>query len=270
MSEIIEYEEDTSTDLVQRPYAGLFAIDHPAEVLEKASEIARLLKQQIARGGQIVKIKGRDYILFEGWRTLAALVGVNVMVEWSRPVDVVGWEAAAVVIDSSGARIGRAEAQCLRNEAAWRNREDFALRSMAQTRAQAKALRSVLGFIVVLAGYEATPADEMPAGDADVPFDRPDEGFVAEAKEEFDAVEVDPPMETIAGPSPFRAPTMKPSAAQNKKMYALFRERGITEPGRRRGYCGDVVGRRITSASDLSGPEVGLIIDALERESVDA
>jgi hypothetical protein len=141
---------------------------------------------------------------------------------------------------------------------------------MAQTRAMAKALRSVLGFIVVLAGYQATPADEMPR-DVDVPFDRPGEGFVAQAKAEFDAVEVDPPMETIAGPSPFRAPTMKPSAAQNKKMYAMFRERGITDPGKRRGYCGDVVGRRITSASDLTGPEVSQIIQALAAEApVDA
>jgi hypothetical protein len=33
---------------------------------------------------------------------------------------------------------------------------------MAQTRATSKALRVPLGFIVVLAGYEATPEEEMP------------------------------------------------------------------------------------------------------------
>jgi hypothetical protein len=34
---------------------------------------------------------------------------------------------------------------------------------MAQTRATSKALRSVLGFIAVLAGYADTPAAEMPS-----------------------------------------------------------------------------------------------------------
>lgn len=38
----------------------------------------------------------------------------------------------------------------------------FQLRSMAQTRACSKALRNVLAWVVVLAGYQATPAEEMP------------------------------------------------------------------------------------------------------------
>lgn len=37
----------------------------------------------------------------------------------------------------------------------------FQLRSMAQTRASAKALRNVLAWVVVLAGYRPTPAEEM-------------------------------------------------------------------------------------------------------------
>jgi hypothetical protein len=36
------------------------------------------------------------------------------------------------------------------------------LASMAQTRANAKALRNVLSWVAVLAGYQATPAEEMP------------------------------------------------------------------------------------------------------------
>lgn len=49
----------------------------------------------------------------------------------------------------------------------------FQLSSMAQTRACAKALRNILSWVVVLAGYKATPAEELdtpanaPAGSAD-------------------------------------------------------------------------------------------------------
>jgi hypothetical protein len=50
------------------------------------------------------------------------------------------------------------------DERNWSHRDDYALRSMAQTRAVAKALRLCLGWIMSLAGYEATPAEEMPCG----------------------------------------------------------------------------------------------------------
>ena len=36
---------------------------------------------------------------------------------------------------------------------------------MAQTRATSKALRLTLGFVMELAGFDATPADEIPRGD---------------------------------------------------------------------------------------------------------
>lgn len=45
----------------------------------------------------------------------------------------------------------------------------FQLRSMAQTRAGAKALRNALAWVVVLAGYRPTPAEEMDGVDAGLP-----------------------------------------------------------------------------------------------------
>src|SRR5678816_2244550 len=41
----------------------------------------------------------------------------------------------------------------------------FQLRSMAQTRAASKALRNALAWVVVLAGYRPTPAEELPQVD---------------------------------------------------------------------------------------------------------
>jgi hypothetical protein len=61
----------------------------------------------------------------------------------------------------AGALVGAAEAECGYAEEKWRDSDAFAIRSMAQTRATAKALRLPLGFIMALAGYEATPSDEM-------------------------------------------------------------------------------------------------------------
>src|SRR5207244_10747745 len=86
-----------------------------------------------------------------------------------------------------GEVVGAAEAMCARDEEAWgfapkgRNgqalkaRDEFALRSMAQTRATSKALRQPLGFVMSLAGYEATPAEEMDAAPANQPPATPTE-----------------------------------------------------------------------------------------------
>lgn len=44
----------------------------------------------------------------------------------------------------------------------------FQIRSMSQTRASAKAFRNVLAWIVVLAGYKPTPAEEMTSTEEDI------------------------------------------------------------------------------------------------------
>ena len=50
---------------------------------------------------------------------------------------------------------------CTRDERNWSKSDAFAIRSMAQTRAASKALRTPLAFVMTLSGYAATPADEM-------------------------------------------------------------------------------------------------------------
>lgn len=149
---------------------GLFGTSDPQLVIERASEVAKVLKDVIKKQKLVVNIHGKEYIQVEGWTTLGTLVGVFPRVQWTRPMQaadgtVMGWEAAVEVVNNQGTVIGRAEAECMRTEQHWRSRDDYALRSMAQTRAMSKALRMPLGFIAVLAGYEATPADEMPRAD---------------------------------------------------------------------------------------------------------
>jgi hypothetical protein len=60
-----------------------------------------------------------------------------------------------------GGREYRAYGVCSSDEPNWRGKPEFQLASMAQTRAAGKVLRLLLGWIVTLAGYEPTPAEEM-------------------------------------------------------------------------------------------------------------
>ena len=138
----------------------LFGTDNPAAVVERASSVATALASVIKERKLSSRISGKEHVNVEGWTLLGSMLGVFAEVEWSRPLDN-GWEARAVARTLNGNVVGAADAMCTRSEGAWSRRDEYALRSMAQTRAVSKALRLPLGFIMHLAGYSATPAEEL-------------------------------------------------------------------------------------------------------------
>lgn len=143
------------------PAPAMFKGD-PATVVEQATTAANILKDVIRKQGLISKISNKEYPRCEAWTLLGSMLGIFPVLQWSRQVPG-GWEARVEAKTLSGAVVGAAEALCLRSERNWKDRDDFALRSMAQTRATAKALRMPLGFVMTLAGFEPTPAEEMVA-----------------------------------------------------------------------------------------------------------
>ena len=76
-------------------------------------------------------------------------------------VDGYDWEACVEIRTASGIVVGKAEAMCSRAESTWAQRDDYAIRSMAETRAESRAYRRAIGWIVHMAGYNPTPAEEM-------------------------------------------------------------------------------------------------------------
>lgn len=150
------------TALAIRPqqHVSLFGASEPIAIIERATSVATALKGVIQAQKLISNIQGKEYPRCEAWTLLGTMLGVFPVLQWSKPVED-GWEARVEAKTRDGAVVGAAEAQCLRTEQNWSNRDDFAVRSMAQTRATAKALRMPLGFVMTLAGYEATPAEEM-------------------------------------------------------------------------------------------------------------
>lgn len=146
----------------QEQAVGLFGTTEPVAVIEKATKVADALKNVIVKQGLVSKISGKEYPRCEAWTLLGTMLGVFPVTVWTKEKEG-GWEARVEARTKDGAVIGAAEAECLRSERNWKDRDDFALRSMAQTRATAKCLRMPLGFVMTLAGFEATPAEEMTA-----------------------------------------------------------------------------------------------------------
>lgn len=139
---------------------NLFRTNEPAEVLIRAQETADTLMPKVRDKGLVVRFGDKEYLTLEAWQTLGTMLGVTVYTVETKPIDK-GWEARAEVRTLDGRTIGAAESMCQRTEENWRTSDEFAIRSMAQTRAQSKALASVLRFVATLGGVAGTPAEEM-------------------------------------------------------------------------------------------------------------
>lgn len=153
-----EIIEGTAMVVSETPVT-LFHTDEPEEVVVKATRVATALADVIRGKKLFTNIQGKEYVRVEGWTLLGSMLGVFPVETWTKPLEN-GWEAR-VEARRGDQVVGAAEAMCTRDEKRWESADDYAIRSMAQTRATAKALRMPLGFVMQLAGYQATPAEEM-------------------------------------------------------------------------------------------------------------
>ncbi len=162
----IVVEEETGLSVREHAPVTLFGTDDPAEVLARATGVADALAGVIEKQHLYATISGKKHITVEGWTLLGSMLGVFPEIEWTRKTtDAKGadaWEARCVARTLAGSTVGAREAMCSRSEGRWKNADDYAVRSMAQTRATSAALAAPLRFIVVLAGFAGTPEAEMP------------------------------------------------------------------------------------------------------------
>ena len=187
MSEAEILEGKFEESLATVPQVAMSVAREPSVVLAEAHRAAKALQEVIESKPKKVTFNGRTYLVYEDWQTIARFYGVSAKVTASDFVeygDVKGFSARAVVVMvANGIEVSAAEAMCLNDEQNWKSKPLFQLKSMAQTRACAKALRNILGFVPVLAGYEATPSEEMIQTGSQEAADAVAERKLAEAKQ---------------------------------------------------------------------------------------
>lgn len=142
---------------------GVIRADSPSQLVTVATEAANALAQVIKAKKLFSNIQGKEYVRVEGWTTLATMMGCLPR-EVSMTRDEKGTYTATVelVRMHDGAVLTRASAECGMDEPTWKSRPDYARRSMAATRAVSKACRLAFSWVMVLAGYNPTPAEEIP------------------------------------------------------------------------------------------------------------
>ena len=140
----------------------------PGALVAGASELAGELAAVIDKQHLSTLIKGRKHVNVEGWTTLGVMLGCIAREVSTTEMDGIYTATVELVRMSDGACISRASAECgspdeldKYGKPIWSARPRYARRSMAQTRATGKACRLAFSWIMSLAGYEVTPAEEM-------------------------------------------------------------------------------------------------------------
>ena len=137
--------------------------------IEVATKVATSLNKVIESQGLAVTLGKKPdgtpnkYVTAEGWEVLGTMLGCTPYVEEvvEIPSNKKGYFSykAVVSIRHGNTILAKAEAIAERNN---KQRERPFVYSMAQTRALGKAYRMALSWIIKMAGYEPTPAEEMP------------------------------------------------------------------------------------------------------------
>lgn len=230
----------------------------PEEVLKEAHRAATALKDVVRQTKSMIKIGKSEHLKCEAWQTLGHFYGLVGSIKATRFVqfgDVAGFEAVAELRNSRGELVSTAEAMCLNDEERWRSRTKyewrgdeqvkvgeeavplFQLRSMAQTRAISRVHANALRWVVVLAGYNPTPAEEV-----DNTNGVPVESAIAQPQRKSQAADVI-------------------SEAQGKRLYAIGSQVHMTKEDMK-----TLIGRwGYSHSKDIKRADYEAIVSAFER-----
>lgn len=142
-------------------------LSSPSDIMDFATN----LKELILQNRLYTVIGKKNYVNVEGWQIAGAFTGTFPVVESVDNLSdgvVYKYRAEVSLRDKEGNKVGSGIAICSNQEAGKKNFDEYAVASMAQTRAVGKAYRMKIGWLLKVAGYETTPAEEMDAVEAKV------------------------------------------------------------------------------------------------------
>lgn len=143
--------------------SDFFELDIEQQI-SRATIFANALKKIVDTQELSVKFgNNQEYLPVEVWQTLGSFLGVTPREKDVKKHEDGSFEAQVDLVRlATGMVIGSGSGYCGMDEPNWKNKPAFSRRSMAITRGTGKAYRTAFSWIMVLAGYAPTPAEEMP------------------------------------------------------------------------------------------------------------
>ena len=130
-------------------------------MLKLSTELSQLIKEK----GLSSNIQGKQFVNVEGWQFAGASLGLMPIITSTQDLSnetAIKYMATCEVRNiTTGQLVATGIALCSNAEKTKRYFDEYAILSMAQTRAIGKAYRNLLAWLMKAAGFEATPAEEM-------------------------------------------------------------------------------------------------------------
>jgi hypothetical protein len=156
-----EATKTTAKEVSKKTKVESLDISRSDETLDLAKDLAKFIKDNKLS----TTVQGKEFVNVEGWQYAGSRLGIVPIVEHVINVgsaEELKYQAKVTLFDlRHGATVGAGFAVCSNKESGKKFYQEFAIMSMAQTRAIGKAYRNILAWIIRAAGYEPTPAEEM-------------------------------------------------------------------------------------------------------------
>jgi hypothetical protein len=164
-----------------------YSLINKDSMLQLATELSKLIKEK----GLSSNIQGKQFVNVEGWQFCGASLGLMPIITSTQDLSnetTIKYMATCEVRNiTTGQLVATGIALCSNAEKTKRYFDEYAILSMAQTRAIGKAYRNLLAWLMKAAGFEATPAEEM-----DFAKEEPKKPVVQELEvEEIEVPEID-------------------------------------------------------------------------------
>lgn len=148
--------------IVKQPRVTAFSIKPSLQATKKmAIELTKFIDDNKLS----VFIAGKKYVMVEGWQFAGSqlnLVAIPSDAEDKSTEKETKYKASAEVFHvPTGTLVSRGFALCSNKESKKKSFDEYAIASMAQTRAIGKAYRNNLSWLMKLAGFEGTPVEEI-------------------------------------------------------------------------------------------------------------
>ncbi len=209
------------------PRAESYDLAKSDETFDLAKDLAKFIKENKLS----TQVQGKEFVNVEGWQYAGSRLGIVPIVEHVINVSSdqeIKYQAKVTLFDMrSQHTVGAGFAICSNKESGKKFYQEFAIASMAQTRAIGKAYRNILAWIIRAAGYEPTPAEEMEySGNVPTPAVAP--AVVAEPAPVMRAVTTAPAAPAEAPVAEAAAPVQYATASQKEEIIRLLNHPLIT------------------------------------------
>ena len=220
----------TTKEVTKKAKVESFDISRSDETLDLAKDLAKFIKDNKLS----TTVQGKEFVNVEGWQYAGSRLGIVPIVEHVINVgneQELKYQAKVTLFDIRHQHtVGAGFAVCSNKESGKKFYQEFAIMSMAQTRAIGKAYRNCLAWIIRAAGYEPTPAEEMDYN-TNTPAAAPaPAATVAQAVPAMQVLPAEAPAPAAEQAAQAAAPVQYATAAQKEEIIRLLNHPVITRP----------------------------------------